>query len=305
MKLTVKALLDTLAGCDPDGVVTISIPDDHEEGIEYGCEVDEVQCLYSSEAHDKPGSKPDSIYLRVAPAHSRSSAVVDDQEDVSQPMLFCNKDVLVQASRDDTQVCFESGGVDYYFDRASIEGVTYTPNEAPNNQERGVLTVVGSGFEVTYFSATKVAADRIAEIARFPLASDVNTASTPMGPIVAAEFVCGVPINPMLPPGFDNTRNEERPASHRKFWNVPFIVTSSVADLDKYYAERTDAYADAGRKEWETNGRAQWMRAWPSGTRYETRCLDGGAWDRSTSWGMFASLEEAIDCASGPGWRAA
>lgn len=34
------------------------------------------------------------------------------------------------------------------------------------------------------------------------------------------------------------------------------------------------------------------------------RCLEGGAWDRSTSWGIVASLEEAAGmCEAGPVWR--
>lgn len=50
--------------------------------------------------------------------------------------------------------------------------------------------------------------------------------------------------------------------------------------------------------------KAQWFATWPTGTRYEVRCLDGGAWDRSTGWGMVGSLEEAIDiCKNGPSWR--
>lgn len=120
----------------------------------------------------------------------------------------------------------------------------------------------------------------------------------------AENCVDGVLINPSLPEGFDHTANEARPASHAKWWNRPFIVTETVEQLDAFYAERTDEYADEGRQEWQDKGRASWMNTWSSGTRYETRCLDGGAWDRATSWGMFATLEEALACAgSGPHWR--
>ncbi len=73
--------------------------------------------------------------------------------------------------------------------------------------------------------------------------------------------------------------------------------------LDAFYAGRTDEHAEAGRKLWAEN-REEWMKSWPNGTRYETRCLDGGAWDRSTSWGMFPTLEEALlTAATGPRWR--
>jgi hypothetical protein len=126
---------------------------------------------------------------------------------------------------------------------------------------------------------------------------------TPHGFISAERIAEGVPINPKLPPAFEDTANEERPASHRKFWHVPFIVTETVERLDAYYAERADKWADEGREHW-TKARPEWLSAWPSGTRYEVRCLDGGAWDRATSWGMFPSLEAALSCAhGGPRWR--
>jgi hypothetical protein len=75
-----------------------------------------------------------------------------------------------------------------------------------------------------------------------------------------------IPVNPKLPRDFDNTPNGERPKSHMKWWDRPYIVT-------------------------EKNNR------WPGGVRYDLRCLDGGAWDRSTCWGCFATLDEAIAAA--------
>lgn len=138
--------------------------------------------------------------------------------------------------------------------------------------------------------------------------ASVNSAAIPKFKLdghtfTAEQCVDGVLINPTLPDNFDNTPNDARPASQAKWWNRPFVVTESVEQLDAFYAGRTDEYAEAGRKHW-AEGHQQWMEAWPSGTRYETRCLDGGAWDRSTSWGMFATLEEALACAgSGPRWR--
>jgi hypothetical protein len=112
----------------------------------------------------------------------------------------------------------------------------------------------------------------------------------------AEMLINGVLINPSQPKLFDCTPNEDRPESQAKWWNLPYIVTQAVESLDAMYANRTDEYAEAGRSHW-VKGRINWMEAWPGGTRYETRCLDGGAWDRSTSWGMFATIEEAISCA--------
>ena len=82
----------------------------------------------------------------------------------------------------------------------------------------------------------------------------------------------GIPVNPVLPRRFDSTPNDKRPASHMAWWGVPFV---RVVKHD----------------------------AWPGGLRFDTYCLDGGAWDRPTGWGKFGTMAEAIRCAQGgPEW---
>jgi hypothetical protein len=121
---------------------------------------------------------------------------------------------------------------------------------------------------------------------------------------MAQQMTEGVLINPELPKGFDNTSNEARPKSQRKWWNMPYIETYSDKDNEAYLASRTDEYAEEMRIKWANKDRESWFKKWPSGVRYDVRCLDGGAWDRSTNWGMFATLDEALSCAkSGPAWR--
>lgn len=90
------------------------------------------------------------------------------------------------------------------------------------------------------------------------------------GTIEAEDLINGVPYNPKLPKFFDDTPNDARPRTHLLWWGIPYIqVRDGLSNL-----------------------------------RYEVRCLDGGAWDRSTYWGTFGSIEEAIDCAlHGPVWR--
>lgn len=94
-----------------------------------------------------------------------------------------------------------------------------------------------------------------------------------------------IPLNPKLPARFDSTPNDERPASHQRWWNRPYIVTFT-------WEQMCGANATAEQ-------RARWFDSWPSGTRYDVRCLDGGAWDRSTWWGSFATLKAAQACAGG------
>ena len=111
-------------------------------------------------------------------------------------------------------------------------------------------------------------------------------------------------IDPVLPVRFDDTDNERRPASHQRWWHRPYIQTETVEHLDQIYAERNDAHAEQARAYWQKEGRPKWLEAFPRGTRWMVRCLDGGAWDRSSQWGTFGSLAEALECVGeGPFWN--
>lgn len=110
-----------------------------------------------------------------------------------------------------------------------------------------------------------------------------------------------MPIDPELPPGFDDTPNDQRPDSHQVWWHRPYIVTDRLEpETFGQYQERLAAlgyepdYTPEQWRELQQQRRADWLAAWPSGVRYCVRCLDGGAWDRSTNYGMFASLSDAV-----------
>lgn len=94
----------------------------------------------------------------------------------------------------------------------------------------------------------------------------MKTLKTAHGTIKCKTFQEGVPVDPVLPKMFHCTPNDERPASHQKFWFVPFITTES-------------------------------MPSFPDGIRYTVQCLNGGAWDRPTFLGIFSNLEDAVKCA--------
>lgn len=116
----------------------------------------------------------------------------------------------------------------------------------------------------------------------------------------------GVLINPLLPEYFDATPNEERSDDEiALWWDRPFIQVENWLSLSVNlrghhqrlrragieYAiplEEMDAFVETQR--------AIWFEAWPEGERFDVRCLDGGAWDRSTNWGQFATLKEALKC---------
>lgn len=120
-----------------------------------------------------------------------------------------------------------------------------------------------------------------------------------------------IPIDPKLRADFDNTPNEDRsPAELRKWWDKPYILTMTFEenqadkDYNAYFERVKDynfkAYPTKTREEWEADKaeqKAKWFKSFPNGTRYEVRCLDGGAWDRSTWRGTFAKLSEAVSFA--------
>jgi hypothetical protein len=70
-----------------------------------------------------------------------------------------------------------------------------------------------------------------------------------------------LPINPALPDGFDQTPNEDRSDSEiLTWWDQPYAV------------KREDGC-------------------------FDVRCLDGGAWDRPTYYGVAKTIEEAEEMA--------
>lgn len=89
--------------------------------------------------------------------------------------------------------------------------------------------------------------------------------------LVEAEcLIDGILVNPVLPSDFESHCNEVRPSSHSVWWHVPFVRALTTG----------------------------------TGRRFEVRCLDGGAWDRTTWYGSFDTLDEAITCAkAGPNWK--
>jgi len=128
------------------------------------------------------------------------------------------------------------------------------------------------------------------------------------------EVVDGVPVNPVLPRHFDQCDNSERPDSHREWFNRPYIVTDdSPRESYDAFLRRMAGYIKAGtlepgtRAEWDAKQDAEhvgWLKHFPSGIRFRVQCLDGGAWDRPTGWGMVGTLEEAIHIAkNGPSWQ--
>jgi len=108
-------------------------------------------------------------------------------------------------------------------------------------------------------------------------------------------------LNPKVPEWMDDKDLEERSESHMQKWfNRPYIRTEDFGeDTYQEYVERMktckgyeleteEEFNDRRKKDKE-----QWLEWWSEGIRYDVRCLDGGAWDRTTNKGSYKTLEEA------------
>jgi len=114
----------------------------------------------------------------------------------------------------------------------------------------------------------------------------------------------GVFVNPQLPENFDSTAHEDRDEISLSWWDKPYIVVESLKQESwiEHYMRLKNEYEwsdeDIGTQEdWEQylqRERNSWFETFPAGFRYNVRCLDGGAWDRSTNHGFFDSFEEAL-----------
>ncbi len=147
-----------------------------------------------------------------------------------------------------------------------------------------------------------------------PPATPLREFRLPSGVYQAEDCRQGVLINPVLPEHFDDTPNDERdPWVLDQWWERPFIITQTLEDrLEDFesYASRLNLHGSKPSMtsaEWaaeQEDLRRQWLERYPSGTACEVRCLDGGAWDRSTWWGDADNLEDALLIAkAGPSWR--
>lgn len=105
----------------------------------------------------------------------------------------------------------------------------------------------------------------------------------------------GVCINPALRDHFDATPNELREDLELvDWWDRPYIRAVTWEEMKPH-----NATPDEIEKH-----RLSWLESFPEGIRYDVRCLDGGAWDRSTWWGTAKTLTEALEITrTGPEWR--
>ncbi len=120
-------------------------------------------------------------------------------------------------------------------------------------------------------------------------------------------LVEGIPVNPTLRPGFECTDNDYREELEiSDWWGRPFIRVYSWVDMASSYSDYLDRVGDLENfepvtqqqyEQEQSNSRSAWFKSWPSGLRYDVRCLDGGAWDRSTNIAQVGELQDALNIA--------
>lgn len=102
-----------------------------------------------------------------------------------------------------------------------------------------------------------------------------------------------IPLNPLQRIWFDATPHDRRdPQEVQDWWKRPYIQTFTLAQHLDMLREKNanDAYLEDRVRDCK----AAWHMAWPEGTRYEVRALDGADATGSTCWGITASLADAI-----------
>lgn len=145
---------------------------------------------------------------------------------------------------------------------------------------------------------------------------EVDTYKTAHRPSKQPSVGRGYPLNPVLREDFINTPNNHRePLEIEDWWELPYIESISweqAESLRRSFQANYRAFGDGlngelSQEEAEAQidaYRVSFFEQNPSGTKYTVHCLDGGAWDRPTLWGVFSTLDEAINCCDqGPTWR--
>ncbi|MFU2512471.1 hypothetical protein [Pseudoalteromonas sp. ASV78] len=116
-----------------------------------------------------------------------------------------------------------------------------------------------------------------------------------------------IPLNPNLRDDFDFTPNKERDGLEiEHWWGKPYIVAEFATLSYRNYSTYREELESRGstdivsEKEFHEKYSDLSMED-PScihGVTFVVRCLDGGAWDRSTWKGQFNNLTDAISWAN-------
>lgn len=112
----------------------------------------------------------------------------------------------------------------------------------------------------------------------------------------------GFHVNPSVPEWMDSRSLSNRSESHLEQWYlVPYIQTESFSkETYVNYRDRmkkvkvSEVLSKEAFEQWMNDWQRTWWKKWPAGVRYDVRCLDGGAEDRTTNHGSYDTLDKAL-----------
>lgn len=122
--------------------------------------------------------------------------------------------------------------------------------------------------------------------------------------VEAADCLKGVLIDPVLPERASDGPLGLTPEETEIWIGRPYILSSTLHEkLDLYSGVMLSFYPiEYVDRELEAWARKQRF-LFPDGVSYQVECLEWGVLDRPQDWGVFATLEEAVECArTGPPW---
>jgi len=128
----------------------------------------------------------------------------------------------------------------------------------------------------------------------------------------AAELTEGVLVDPALPAELEEQDTQSyAEAQISRWWQRPFIERNTwegAYGLEVRHragqAALRQVFPELAKRDVEKHIAALkelWFGDWPMGVRYEVRCFDRSSPSGLTSWGTFASMPEALNCALGGG----
>lgn len=111
-------------------------------------------------------------------------------------------------------------------------------------------------------------------------------------------IISGVPINPKMRVGFDNTEHKKRAAKEVEDWfNKPYIVTDTFPEISYIEYINSDVKNIKSYDEWlkqQAENRAIWLQKYPEGVRYSLRILDGFVSNCYTNIGFYSTFKDVI-----------
>jgi hypothetical protein len=123
--------------------------------------------------------------------------------------------------------------------------------------------------------------------------------------VEAADCLNGVLVDPVLPERASEGPIALMPEEIDLWIGRPYIISTTFAEnLDLYSPMKLGCPSTGDLAAKQEKWIREEYRRYPSGVSYQVECLDWGVIDRPQDWGVFTTLDEAVECGrTGPPWR--